>query len=118
MCWLSIGLDLERFNHFKDADFRSLEIISPLNIKLTFAVQDAARAHDWITLTLDFNSISDARLLENNRFELVDMSDGVTLIKDANSFAFGLGECYNISTIKTAPLYFIASSLKYEEGLF
>ena len=115
---MSIGLDLERFNHFKDADFRSLEIISPLNIKLTFAVQDAARAHDWITLTLDFNGISDARLLKNNRLELVDMSSGVTLIKDTNSFAFALGECYNISTIKTAPLYLIASSLKYEEGLF
>ena len=115
---MSIDLDLKRFNHFKDADFRSLEIISPQNIKLTFAVQDAARAHDWITLTLNFNAISDARLLENNRLGLVDMSDGVTLIKDANSFAFGLGECYNISTIKTAPLYLIASSLKYEEGSF
>ena len=115
---MSIGLDLERFNHFKDADFRSLEIISPLNVQLTFAVQDGARAHDWITLTLKFNTISDAQLLENNRLGLVDMSSGVTLIEDEGSFAFGVGECYNISTIKTAPLYIIASSLKYEEGLF
>ena len=115
---MSIGLDLQRFDNFKDAEFRSLEIISPLNIKLTFAVQDAARAHDWITLTLDFNAISDARLLENNQLSLIDMSDGVTLLKDENSFAFGVGECYNIATIKTAPLYIIASSLKYKEGSF
>ena len=118
MCWLSIDLDLKRFDNFKDAEFRSLEIISPLNIKLTFAVQDSARAHDWITLTLNFNSISDARLLENNQLSMVDMSDGVTLLKDNSSFAFGLGECYNIATIKTAPLYILASSLKYEEGSF
>ena len=115
---MSIDLDLERFNHFKDAEFRSVEILSPLNIKLTFAVQDAVRAHDWITLTLDFNSISDARLLKNNRLGVIDMTDGITLIKGTDSFAFGLGECYNIATIKTAPLYLIASSLKYEEGIF
>jgi len=113
-----LPIDLERFNHFKDADFRSIEIISPTNIKLTFAVQDAARAHDWITLTLDFNAVCDTRLLADNRLGLVDMSDGISLIKDENSFAFGLGECYNISTIKTAPLYIIASSLRYKEGLF
>jgi len=113
-----LPIDLERFNHFKDADFRSIEIISPINIQLTFAVQDAARAHDWITLTLNFNTISEAKLLENSHLNFLDMSDGITLIKDGNSFAFGLGECYNISTIKTAPLYIIASSLKYKEGLF
>jgi hypothetical protein len=113
-----LPIDLERFNHFKDAEFRSLEIVSPINIKLTFAVQDAARAHDWITVTLIFNSISDAKLLENNHLNCVDMSDGVTLLKDGTSFAFGIGECYNISTIKTAPLYIIASSLKYKEGSF
>jgi hypothetical protein len=113
-----LPIDLERFNHFKDADFRSLELISPINIKLTFAVQDAARAHDWITITLNFDMISDARLLENSTLSHLDMSDGVTLLKDGTLFAFGIGECYNISTIKTAPLYIIASSLKYVEGVF
>ena len=54
----------ERFSHFKDAEFRSLNIISPLHIQTTFAVQDSARAYDWITITLEFNGVSDARLLE------------------------------------------------------
>jgi len=115
---LSIDLDLKRFNNFKDAEFRSLEIISPLNIKLTFAVQDAAREHDWITLTLNFNLVSDAKLLENSHLSFLDMSDGVTLLEDGTRFAFGVGECYNIATLQTAPLYIIASSLKYEEGSF
>ncbi len=108
----------ERFSHFKDAEFRSLDIISPLQIQITLAVQDSARAFDWITITLEFNGVSDARLLESNRLHLVDMSDGANILKDENLFAFGIGECYNISTIKSSSCYIIANSLKYEEGLF
>ncbi len=108
----------ERFSSFKDAEIRSLEIISPLQIKLTLAVQDSARAFDWITITLEFNGVIDARLLENNSLKLVDMSDGANIIKDENSFAFGIGECYNISTLKSSLCYIIAKSIKYEEGLF
>ena len=108
----------ERFSSFKDAEFRSLEIISPLQIRTTFAVQDSARAYDWITITLEFNGVSDARLLESTKLSFVDMSDGANLIKDETLFAFGIGECYNISTLKSASCYIIATSLKYEEGLF
>ena len=54
MCWLSIGIDLERFEHFKDAEFRSVAVISATQIKLIFAVQDKARAYDWITMSLIF----------------------------------------------------------------
>ena len=109
---------LERFNHFKDAEFRSMDIISPLQIKLTFALQDAARAFDWITITLEFNGVNDARLLEPNRLAFVDMSDGANIVKDGNLFAFGIGERYNISNIKNSICYLIANDLKYEEGLF
>ena len=109
---------VERFSSFKDAELRSLEIISPLQMKITFAVQDSTRAYDWITVALEFNSIVDARLLNDNSLGLVDMSDGVNIIKDENLFAFGIGECYNISTIKSSICYIIAKSLKYQEGLF
>jgi len=109
---------LERFNNFKDAEFRSLEIISPLKIKLIFALQDAARAFDWITIELEFNGVSDARLLEQKRLSFVDMSEGVNIVKNDDLFAFGIGECYNISNIKNSICYLIATDLKYREGLF
>lgn len=109
---------LERFDNFKDAEFRSIEIISPLQIRFTFAVQDSARAFDWITITLEFNGVKDARLLESNRLNMVDMNDGINIVKDENLFAFGVGECYNISNIKNSVCYLIADDLKYEEGLF
>ncbi len=108
----------ERFSSFKDAEFRSVNIISPLQIQATFAVQDSARAYDWITVTLEFSGVSDARLLESSKLSLIDMSDGANILKDDGLFAFGIGECYNISTIKSASCYIIANTLKYQEGSF
>jgi len=109
---------LERFSHFKDAEFRSLDIISPIQTTLTFALQDKARAYDWITITLEFSGITDARFLENRQLQMLDMEDGANIIQDENLFAFGIGECYNISNIKSSSCFVVASTLKYEEGQF
>ena len=115
---MSIGIDLERFSHFKDAEFRSLEVTSPTDIKAVFAVQDSARDFDWITLTLEFSEVSDARLVDGNKIAYIDMSDGISIIKDGNFIAFGIGECYNISTIQNATCYIIAAALNSSEGVF
>ena len=109
---------VKRFNNFEDADFRSIEIISPEQMRLVLAVQDSARAFDWITITLEFSGVSDARLLESNKLSLLDMSDGANIIKENDLFAFGLGGCYNISTTKNSICYIISNDLKYEEGQF
>ena len=109
---------VKRFSNFEDADFRSIEILSPLQTRVTLGVQDSARAFDWITITLEFSGVSDARLQDQERLPLLDMSDGANIIKEDDLFAFGIGECYNISTIKSSSCYIISSDLKYEEGLF
>ena len=111
-------IDLERFGNFKDAEFRSLEILSATHIKLMLAVQDAARDFDWITLELDFRDVTDARLLEENRLHFIDMSDGASLLHVNKEFAFGIGACYNIQAIKSSTLYIISKELKYKEGQF
>ncbi len=118
MCWLSIGIDLERFDNFKDAEFRSLEIISPIEIEATFAVQDRARDFDWITVSLKFIGVSDAQLVDGNKIAYIDMSEGISIIKDDNHIAFGIGECYNSSSIKTSSCFIIASELQSLEGSF
>jgi len=115
---LSVDIDLARFDNFKGAEFRSLEILSPLEINATFAVQDAARAHDWITLTLKFIGVNDARLVDGRKISFIDLEDGISILKDDKLIAFGLGECYNIGTIKNSSCYIIANSFKYEEGIF
>lgn len=108
----------KRFENFRDAEFRSLEIISPTQAKLIFALQDSARAFDWITLELEFFGIENARFLQDNQLSLVDMSSGASILHLNNNFAFGIGECKNKEGVLNSTCYIICSSLKYQEGLF
>ena len=109
---------LERFDNFKDAEFRSIEIISSQVIKITLAAQDRARAFDWITVSLEFHGVSDAKLLQENQLSYLDMENGISLLKIENKFAFGITACYNISNITNSSCYVVADSLKYEENQF
>ena len=109
---------LKRFDNFKDGEFRTIKVISPTTMLVTFAAQDSARAFDWITVDLEFSGVSDARLLEQTKLSLVDMSEGISIINNNNRFAFAIGECYNISTIKSSTCYIESDTLKYEEGQF
>ena len=108
---------MERFEHFKDAEFRSCDIISPTQVKLIFAVQDKARAYDWITVELSCTLISDAKLLETSKLSLVNMEQGMTLLYE-NNFALAIGEYTNHTNIKDAIFYIICENVKYKEGSF
>jgi len=109
---------LKRFDNFKDGEFRSIEVISPITMLVTLSAQDNARAFDWVSIKLEFSNISDARLLDAPKLSLVDMNDGISILKDDGKLAFGIGECYNISSIKNSTCFILCDSLKYEEGLF
>ena len=109
---------MQRFDNFKDGEFRSLEVTSPLDMKLIFAVQDRAKEFDWITLELAFEGVSDAKLLDSSKLHLLDMSDGVSLLHDTKSYTFGIGHYTNTSNIKDSILYIVCKSLKYKENSF
>lgn len=109
---------LKRFNHFKDGELRSVEVISPTSIRVTLAGQDEAREYDWKSIQLEFSEILDAQLLENSKYHLIDMTDGISILKINDSLAFGIGECYNVSNIKASHSYIMAKYIKYEEASF
>lgn len=109
---------LKRFNNFIDGEFRLIEILTPTNIRVTIAGQDEARAYDWVSVILEFNNVSDARLLDNSKLSFVDMSDGVSIIKENNKFAFAIGKCYNVSSIKSSTCHIECENLKYIENKF
>ncbi|MFA5233825.1 MAG: hypothetical protein WC390_05425 [Sulfurimonas sp.] len=109
---------LKRFGNFIDAEFRSIEIITPTNIKITLAAQDGARGFDWISLGLVFSGVSDAKLLESSKLTHTDMSEGITLLFADNSFALALGIYKSLSAAANSACYIKASSLKYAEGSF
>ncbi len=114
---MSIGIDLERFEHFKDAEFRSVEILSPQHIKLHFAVQDKARAYDWIGMAFDFYGVKDAKLVDETKLQFIDMSEGITIRKD-KFFLFAIGEYNSGTNIKDSIFYIKADDIKYTQGSF
>ena len=115
---MSIGIDLDRFEHFRDAEWRLLEALSPTEIKVVFAVQDKARAFDWITIHLEFNGVSDAKLIESSKLSFIDMSEGVSITYKDNKFYFCIGRCDNTSSIKDSMCYIKSSFIKYKQGSF
>lgn len=113
-----LSLFLKRFDDFKDAELRSLEIISPTIVKITLAAQDSARGFDWITISLEFDDISDAKLPQNSKLSYINMSEGVTLIHADNSFAFAVGKYETLSSAKNSVCFIFSSCIKYKEASF
>jgi len=100
---------LNRFNYFKDGEFRHFEILTPTNFKIILAGQDEARAFDWITVEFQLNEISSANLLDNSKLSLIDMSDGINITNNGTYFAF---------TLFNSTFFIECSTIKYQEGKF
>ena len=109
---------LKRFGKFVDAEIRSIDIISATFVKLIIACQDKARAFDWITIELEFKDVSGAKLIDNSKLSLLDMSNGISLLKKENKFYFAIDNYTSISSIKNSILYVCSSNLKYKENKF
>jgi len=109
---------LKRFGNFIDAEIRSIEILSPVNIKIVIAGQDSARGFDWITVELDFNDVSDAKLIDSDKLHLLDMSNGISLLSKDTDYYFCLDNYSSISSMPNSMFYIKSSNLKYKEGLF
>ena len=109
---------LNRFDNFQNGEFRSLELISPIQIEAVFALQDSARGFDWLTIKLQFNSVNDAVLLDGSKLSLVDTEEGISLLYQDNNFHFSLGDYKTTSNMKNSNCYIFSPDIKYEEGSF
>jgi hypothetical protein len=109
---------LERFCHFQDGEIVQLSILSPSELQLTLATQDKARDFDWVHVVFTFFGIENARLLENTQLQLVDMSDGISIISDSSRIGFAIGHYSHITSLEDAVFYIIAENIKYEDKTF
>lgn len=109
---------LDRFENFEDCEIKDIQIISPVKVIITFALQDKAREFNWINLDIEFNDIEDAKLLDASILHLIDLNEGITIAHIDNAFVFCVGKCYNISQIKNSICYLICKNLKYCEKVF
>ena len=109
---------LKRFGNFVDSEFRHVKIVSQSTINIILAGQDSARGFDWITVEFEFGGVNGARVLENSKLHLIDMSDGVSVLYENDLFTFGIGQYSTSSGLKNSTSFIESSSLKYKEGLF
>jgi len=113
-----IAYFLERFDHFKESEIRSLEILSPTEVKLTLTAQDKARDFNWVTIELLFLEIIEANLINGPKIAYLDLDDGITLIKENTNYLFCIGNYKTVTSAKDSQLYLISNSIKYREGSF
>ena len=105
---------LEKYNNFRDAQIRSVETLSESSKMLTIVVQDDD-GEDVNTIKLTFSNINDSRILENGVLSFLDMTSGITLIKENDLYGFALGSGTAMLHVHNAPLYIVASDIKIEE---
>ncbi len=100
---------MKRFGSFIDGEIRSLEVLSPITMKLVIACQDENRGFDWLTLEFEFNGVSDASLIDSDKLAYIDMSDGLSLTNSSQTFSF---------KVNNSTLFINSSTIKYQEGSF
>ena len=109
---------LTRIDNAIDGELYAVTMNSPLNFTIELSVQDKNRGYDWINIAFEVDGVSDARLIEDEKLSLVDMSEGISIVFEDGTCAIGVGKYNSIDSIKSAPIYLMGSSLKYEERPF
>ena len=104
---------LERIDFAREGKFHSLIPRSPTSIEIRFSVQDIARGYDWIDIRFVISGVCDAKLVSDNVFSSLDMSEGITVEINAHSCALAIGEYKG--RVNEAPLYIIGTSMESEE---
>ncbi|WP_297441669.1 hypothetical protein [Sulfurimonas sp.] len=104
---------LEKYNHFKYEQLRSVKQL-PNSKTVTIVVQDD-EGEDVNSIDLTFTGISASRILEDGVLSYLDMSSGITLIKEKNLYGFALGKGDTMLHVHNAPLYIVATDIKIEE---
>jgi len=106
---------MQKFNHFKDAQFYSLQKPADSTLLVTLIVQNDD-GEDTDKVEIEFSNIHDARLLENSMLGFLDMMSGVSIIKEHNLYGFAIGSCDAMLHVQNAPLYIVSSDIKIEES--
>jgi len=104
---------LDRIEHARDGEIRSITPLSPTSIQIRFSVQDGARGYDWIDVMFQIDGVSDARLVSDAVLASLDMSEGITAELTPAAAALAVGEYKGRAD--EAPLYIIGTSMGYEE---
>jgi len=109
---------LERIVNGEGAMLRSLTLNGPTTATLTLSVQDKHRGYDWIDISFEISGMNDAKLVDDKQLDFLDTDEGITVVFENGQWGLAVGRYGGLEALKSAPLYVIGSSLKYEEAPF
>jgi hypothetical protein len=105
---------LEKYDHFRDAQIRSIHSPSESSKIVTIVVQDDD-GEDQNTINIEFNDIKESRILLNNVLPFLDMMSGISIVKENDLYGFAVGSDTSMLHVHNAPLYIIAADVNIEE---
>jgi len=105
---------LNKYDNFKYEQIRSIEQLPDSRKIVTLVVQDDD-GEDLNTIKLEFSNITDSKILVDSVLSFLDMTSGITLIKENNLFGFAIGSGTAMLHVHNAPLFIIASDIKIQE---
>lgn len=111
----AVNVLLEKYNHFKYAQLRSIVQHPNTSKTVTLVVQDDDGQEDLHTISITFSDIKNAQILSDAVLPFLDMASGISLIKEHHLYGFALGRGSAMLHVHNAPLYIIASHITIEE---
>ena len=105
---------LEKYDNFRYAQFRSIQQLADGSKIVTIVVQDDD-GEDLNTVELEFKNINDSKILVDSVLSFLDMTSGISLIKENNLYGFAIGSASSMIHVHSAPLFIIASEIKIQE---
>lgn len=105
---------LEKYDNFRYAQIRSVKQLADGSKIVTMVVQDDD-GEDLNTVEIEFKNINDSKILIDSVLSFLDMTSGITLIKENNLYGFAIGSGTSMLHVHSAPLFIIASNIKVEE---
>lgn len=109
-----IDILLKKYNNFKYEQIRSIEQLPNSSKIVTLVVQDDD-GEDVNSVKIEFSNIKDSKILVNSVLSFLDMTSGITIIKENNLYGFAIGSGSSMHHVHNAPLYIISSDVNIEE---
>ena len=105
---------LKKYNNFKYEQIRSIEQLPNSSKIVTLVVQDDD-GEDVNTVKIEFSNIKDSKILVNSVLSFLDMTSGISIIKENDLYGFAIGSGSAMHYVHNAPLYIISSDINIEE---
>ena len=105
---------LQKYNNFKYEQIRSIQNLSDSSKLVTLIVLDD-EGEDINTIKLEFSGIKSSRILENSVLPMLDMTSGISILKENDLYGFAIGSGTAMLHVHNAPLYIVSSDIKIVE---